>query len=421
MTVRTAAASEILGRARSSDTQCVGEEISRCPSRRDTREGTRVKSLEHAQVGDSRDVFDGFEPPPDLCGTVADLAHDARRQTWPLRRESVEDLRDARDVSGQVSGQRPALHRALCPTFASDERTAGVLRRGARTSAEVDPGGLTCPDDYPRTAPGGATMAYSKDSKSTAVRAKLDHPVIDGDGHWLEPIPIFLDYLREVGGPSIVDKFVTKTKDTSWYEMAPADRMDRRPHRPTWWGEPANSLDRATAMVPRLFYERLDDFGIDFALVYTSLGLFYVSNPDEELRRSVARAVNRMNAEMFRPFKDRMTPAAVVPVHTPQEAIEEATYAVRELGLKVIMIANHVRRPVPASARLVTDPLTHGRMFIDSLGFESAYDYDPFWRTCLDLRVAVTAHSGSMGWHGRESVDSFTFNHIGHFANASHA
>ena len=42
-------------------------------------------------------------------------------------------------------------------------------------------------------------------------------------------------------------------------------------------------------MIPRLFYERLDDFGIDFALVYTSLGLFYVSNPDEELRRAVAR------------------------------------------------------------------------------------------------------------------------------------
>jgi hypothetical protein len=35
--------------------------------------------------------------------------------------------------------------------------------------------------------------------------------------------------------------------------------------------------------------------------------------------------------------------------------------------------------------------------------------------------VAVTAHSGSMGWMGRESVNSFTFNHIGHFAAASHA
>src|SRR5215469_874542 len=132
-------------------------------------------------------------------------------------RESGEDLREARDGSGQVSGP--------CPRFTG--RCARIRKRrpgGRRPSPrrpEVGPGGLTCPDDYPRTAPGGATMAYSEDSKSAAVRAKLDHPVIDGDGHWLEPIPIFLDYLREVGGPSIVDKFVTKAKDTSWYEMPP--------------------------------------------------------------------------------------------------------------------------------------------------------------------------------------------------------
>src|SRR2546425_11916901 len=263
-------------------------------------------------------------------------------------------------------------------------------------------------------------MAYSTDSKSAAVRRRLDHPVIDGDGHWLEPIPIFLDYLRDVGGASAVEKFLKKAKDTSWYEMTLAERMDKRPHRPTWWGEPGNTLDRATAMVPSLFHERLDDFGIDFALVYTSLGLFFVSNPDEELRRSVARAVNRMNAEMFRPYARRMTPAAVVPMHTPQEAIEEATYAVRELGLKVIMIANHVRRPVPAAGRQAADP-GQVRHFVDSLAYESPYDYDPFWARCVELKVAVTAHSGSMGWMGRESVNSFTFNHIGHFAAASQA
>jgi len=37
-------------------------------------------------------------------------------------------------------------------------------------------------------------------------------------------------------------------------------------------------IDRATAMVPRLFYERLDEFGIDFGMLYTSLGLFFVGN-----------------------------------------------------------------------------------------------------------------------------------------------
>jgi predicted TIM-barrel fold metal-dependent hydrolase len=264
-------------------------------------------------------------------------------------------------------------------------------------------------------------MALSAPSRSAAVRARLGHPVIDGDGHWLEPIPIFLEYLTDVAGPTIRDRWVKKAKDTTWYDATPAERVRRRLHRPTWWGEPTNTLDRATAMVPRLFHERLDELGIDFAIVYTSLGLFYVSNPDEEIRRAVSRAVNRMNAEMFRPYSDRMTPAAVVPVHTPAEAIEEASYAVRELGLKVVMIANHVRRPVEASSVQVKEPATQARLWIDPLGLDSAHDYDPFWRACGDLRVAITAHSGSMGTNWRETIDSFTYNHIGHFANASHA
>ena len=263
-------------------------------------------------------------------------------------------------------------------------------------------------------------MAYMKDSKSAKVRRQLDHPVIDGDGHWLEPLPIFLDYLKGVGGPSLVEHFKSKDIERGWYGMTREERMDKRPHRPTWWGEPTDTLDRATAMVPKLFYERLDDFGIDFCLLYTSLGLFHIGNPDQEIRRGVSRAVNRMNAEMFAPYKHRIAPAAVVPVYTPQEAIEDATYAVKELGFKVIMIANHVQRPVPALARDAKDPASV-RTFIDSLAYESAYDYDPFWKTCVDLKVAVTAHSGSMGWHGRQSINNFSFNHIGHFAAASHA
>src|SRR5262245_48999113 len=224
-------------------------------------------------------------------------------------------------------------------------------------------------------------MAYLKDSKSAAVRKQLDHPVIDGDGHWLEPMPIFLDYLKRVGGPSLVDHFKAKDVERGWYQMTPAERMDRRPHRPTWWGEPANALDRATAMVPRLFYERLDDFGVDFCLLYTSLGLFHVNNADEQVRRGVSRAVNLMNAEMFAPYRDRIAPAAVVPVYTPEEAVEEATYAVRELGCKVIMISNHVKRPVPALAREARDP-SSVRTFIDSLGYESPCDYDLLWKAC---------------------------------------
>src|SRR2546422_9923923 len=103
-------------------------------------------------------------------------------------------------------------------------------------------------------------MAYSRDSKSSAVRARLDHPVIDGDGHWLEPVPIFLDYLRQLAGPSVAERFVKKATehiDRGWYDMSPAARLDRRPTPPTSRGEAAQPPDPAPAIGPRHVYRRV--------------------------------------------------------------------------------------------------------------------------------------------------------------------
>ena len=42
-------------------------------------------------------------------------------------------------------------------------------------------------------------------NRAAEIHAGLKHPVIDGDGHWLEPVPVFLEYLGEVGGAQSVD------------------------------------------------------------------------------------------------------------------------------------------------------------------------------------------------------------------------
>ncbi len=62
-------------------------------------------------------------------------------------------------------------------------------------------------------------MTYVKDSKSAKVRRQLSHPVIDGDGHWLEPMPIFLDYLEQVGGRSLVERFRKNDVERGRYAM----------------------------------------------------------------------------------------------------------------------------------------------------------------------------------------------------------
>lgn len=262
-------------------------------------------------------------------------------------------------------------------------------------------------------------MTHAPRNRS-AVRAKLSHPVIDGDGHWVEPYPLVLEYVKAVAGASVADRLDRSVRDLGWYGMTAGERRHTRTLRPGWWGEAGNTLDRATAMVPALLRERLDEFGIDFALIYTSVGLTRLCDPDEELRRAVARAINRLSAELFLPHASRMTPVAVVPMYTPQEAIEEATFAVRELGFKAIMIATHARRPVACALDSGTGPanLVH---YIDPLALDSPHDYDPFWARCVELGVAVTAHCDAMGWEDRRSITNFTYNHIGHFANSNHA
>ena len=42
-------------------------------------------------------------------------------------------------------------------------------------------------------------------NRAVEIHDGLKHPVIDGDGHWMEPIPVFLEYLAEAGGAKSVD------------------------------------------------------------------------------------------------------------------------------------------------------------------------------------------------------------------------
>jgi predicted TIM-barrel fold metal-dependent hydrolase len=100
-----------------------------------------------------------------------------------------------------------------------------------------------------------------------------------------------------------------------------------------------------------LLYERLDESGIDFAIMYPTLGLFAPRIDDGDLRRAACRTFNKFSADAFRDYSDRMTPAAIIPMHSPQEAIEELDCAVNTLGLKTLFMADYAMRPIPYVAR----------------------------------------------------------------------
>ncbi|HEY1796605.1 MAG TPA: hypothetical protein VGG57_10835 [Stellaceae bacterium] len=254
------------------------------------------------------------------------------------------------------------------------------------------------------------------------VHSKLSHPVVDGDGHWLEYAPVFSDKMRKAGGDLAADGFLKALSSTvDALKLMPGDRADRRVAQPNFWNRQAeNTFDRATAMMPKLLYERLDEIGTDFAVIYPTAGLRLPRIKDDATRRAVIRAYNIVSAEYFRPFADRMTPAAIIPMHTPDEAIEELEFVTRELGSKVGMFGSGMPRPVKAAGANDTESQRF-TVWYDVLGIDSPYDYDPVWAKCLEVGIPPTFHSSASGQGLRNSPSNFVYNHIGHFAAAGHA
>ncbi len=261
-------------------------------------------------------------------------------------------------------------------------------------------------------------------SRSAKIRERLNHPIIDSDGHVAEFEPAFFDYLKNVAGAAMVERFKSLPDSPMhfrWYRLAPEERRRQRVPRPHWWVHPTrNTLDRATSSLPKLLYERLDEMGLDYTIIYPSLGLFMIHLPDAEMRQACCRAWNQLHAELFHEYRDRITPVAMIPMHTPDEAIAELDYAINTLRLKAIVMAGWVRRPLEAAAQLPPEAARYA-FWLDTLCLDSAYDYDPVWRKCIELKVAPAFHSPSAGLGFRNSVSNFMHNHIGHFAASAEA
>jgi predicted TIM-barrel fold metal-dependent hydrolase len=277
-------------------------------------------------------------------------------------------------------------------------------------------------------------MTITSASPSAEVHRRLDHPVVDADAHILEYLPLVAEYLREEGAGAAADgigkvsalRFATRGQDTTtgpgaWHDLDETDRQRWRVMRPPFWTQPTKlTIDSATAYLPRLLQQRMEDIGLDFAILYPTFCFGFAGIADEDVRRAACRGYNRYLADIYGPYREVMTPAAVIPVHTPEEAVEELEFAVKTLGFKVVVLPGQVKRPVRGVAEQHPELAKHAT-YVDKLALDSDFDYDPVWQKCLELKVAPTFHSGSQNWDSRNSPSSYMYNHIGHFAASSEA
>ena len=242
------------------------------------------------------------------------------------------------------------------------------------------------------------------------IRARLDHPVVDADGHMIECTFAVLDFVRQVGGMEIANRYEDQLK------LDPTGSG----RRAVWVGNSGpGSIDRATAMLPKLYRARLDEAGIDYGVVYGTLALSVLRVDDDELRPVVFRAMNMLYADMFKEVSDRLTPAALIPMSDPDEAVSELEFAVNELGLKAIVVNTMLQRPAPEV--LAEAPhLAHLSLDLSSPGIDVGGVYDPVWAKCVELGVVPSCHNAFRGrgsTHG--SPSNYCFNSLNSFGHGS--
>ena len=251
----------------------------------------------------------------------------------------------------------------------------------------------------------------SVQSDVRALRSKIDHPVVDGDGHIVESWPLFFRYLAKTGGSELQERFLGELREHPIFSTG--DRERGEPRMP-WWGTTTSTRDLATVMLPKLLYERVDELGLDFVILYPSLGLVLPTIQDEKVRRGALRALNTMNAEITAPYQDRVTAVAMIPMHTPEEAVEEIEFATEKLGMKVVVIPAGITRPIPALHREYPDAFPAAYYF-DCYGIDSFHDYSPVWEAFGKHKLAVTAHGAPGNRYvplPRKSPTNYMFNHI---------
>ena len=195
-------------------------------------------------------------------------------------------------------------------------------------------------------------MTKPEGSASAAeIRARLPHPVVDGDGHLIEYLPALAGYLRDEGvdpaGSTMqrllrADSGPTGTgtppvPTTGPASASPAHRGGA-PLRPTPGtspprSSPASSTSASTSSASTSVCLPEHGPGVPAPGGRRRAGR-RLPGPQPLLRRPV------------RPIGDRLVPVAAIPMHTPEEAVAALEDAVTTLSFKAVLLAGYVQRAV---------------------------------------------------------------------------
>jgi uncharacterized protein len=220
------------------------------------------------------------------------------------------------------------------------------------------------------------------------------YKIIDADGHILEPVDIWDNYMEPAYRERAPRLFVDKDGKE---RLRVEDKVLGGPKGLGLIGaigaRDGSVSDEGFKYVegrrggfdPHARIKDLDVDGIDAAFLYPSLGLSSGAVSDPKLAAAMCRAYNRWLADYCKPYPDRLFGVAMLPMQSIELAIEELRFVRRELGMKGAFL-----RPNPYNGRMANHP-----------------DYDPFWAEAQALDVSIGFHEGGASGMPTVGVDRF--------------
>ena len=216
-------------------------------------------------------------------------------------------------------------------------------------------------------------------------------PVIDADGHVMEPMRAWANLPDEHRPRAARDDFGLDHVFVGDQEIVtvslgrlgtPGSVMSDLSESPALEDAQAGGFD------PRLRVVDMDGEGIDVAVLYPSIGLNFWAIGDAAAAVSLARAYNDWLADYCSTAPDRLYGAAMLPMQDPEAATLELRRAREELGFPAAFL-----RPNPCRGRTIAHP-----------------GYEVVWEAAEQLDVTIGIHEGSSNTIATLGADRKPFN-----------
>jgi predicted TIM-barrel fold metal-dependent hydrolase len=231
----------------------------------------------------------------------------------------------------------------------------------------------------------------------------VDLPIIDADGHVVEPDETFTEHLD----PRFASYAPRVVSFDDHFRYVCGDRMGFRIYaRPETVGAPGQTAQHTDSPVvargaadPRGRVADLDVDGIDRTVLYPTYGLMIQGVVEREPAVALCRAVNDWLAEYCRHDTRRLVGAGTLPMTHPDDALAEARRCIEQLGFRGVW-----RRP----ERFTGIPPLHDP------GYGALFSY------LEDAGVPLAIHPGLNGvvpydYFGDRFDRDFTTMHAAHF------